>query len=62
MEFTKVALRGKYKINTEVFGIAAEDMKEVRILNKVVRITDAGMELEADPMHSDLSFRELGLE
>ena len=33
-----------------------------RILNKVVRMTDAGVELEADPRHAELVVKELGLE
>ena len=34
----------------------------MRILNKVVRITDGGIELEADPRHAELVIKELGLE
>ena len=59
---TEKALRDKYKIKTELLGSAKEDMKEVRILNKVVRLTDGGIELEADPRHAELIVRELGLD
>ena len=38
------------------------DHREVRILNKVVRWTPEGIELEADPRHAELVVRELGLE
>ena len=62
LESTKGALSEKYKIETEVLGSAASDMKGVRILNRVVRITDQGIELEADSRHSELVIRELGLE
>ena len=34
----------------------------MRILNKVVRWTPEGVELEADPRHAELVVRELGLE
>ena len=37
-------------------------MKEVRVINKVVRATVAGNDLEGDPGHSELVIRELGLE
>ena len=45
LESTKAALSNKYKIKTEVLGSAAADAKEVRILNKMVHMTDAGLEL-----------------
>ena len=59
---TEAALREKYKIKTETLGGDANDTKEVRILNKVIRLTDAGVELEADPRHAELIVRELELE
>ena len=59
---TEAALREKYKIKTETLGSAEKDVKEVRILNKIVRVTDDGVELEADPRHAELVVRELGLE
>ena len=44
-----------------VLGSAATDAKEVSTLNKMVRMTDAGIEPEADPRHAELVVRELGL-
>ena len=34
---------------------------ELRILNKVVRLTHEGVELEADPRHVELTICDLGL-
>ena len=34
----------------------------MRILNEVVRVTEAGVELEADPRHAELVIKKLGLE
>ena len=34
----------------------------MRILNKVIRLTEKGVELEADPRHVELTIRALGLE
>ena len=59
---TEAALREKYKIKTETLGFAEGDVKEVKILNKIVRLTEVGIELEADPRHAELVVRELGLE
>ena len=55
-------LEGKYKIKVEVLGDGEECKQEVRILNKIVRYTDTGIEMEADPRHAEIVVRELGLE
>ena len=49
-------------MKTKTLGSGAEDAKEVRILNNVIRMPDDGVELEADPRHAELIVRELGLE
>ena len=56
------ALKSKYKIKTETLGLGEKDVREVNILNKVIRIDKDGLELEADPRHIELIVRELGLE
>ena len=38
-----------------------DDVREVKILNKIIRWTDSGVELEADPRHAEIVIRELGL-
>ena len=59
---TRAALENKYKIKVEVLGDKKDQTGELRILNKVVRLTDVGVELEADPRHVELTVRDLGLE
>ena len=51
---TEVSLRDKCEIKTEMLVSDATDVKEVRILNKVASMTKAGVELGADPRHSEL--------
>ena len=51
-----------YKLKVEMLGNGAGQVKEVRILNNIVRLTSSGIEMEADPRHSELVIRELGLE
>ena len=53
-------LRNKYDIKAETLGCDTGDKKKVIILNKVVRIPDSGLELEADPRHAERFIRELG--
>ena len=58
---TRATLENKYKLKGEVLGEGQGCVEELRILNKVVRYTPAGVELEADPRHAELVVRELGL-
>ena len=62
LESTTKALRDKYKIKVEVLGGDKGEAKEIKILNKVIRLTKEGLELEADPRHAELVVRALGLE
>ena len=55
------ALTDKYKIKTERLGSGPSDSKEIRVLNKVLRYTDQGLELEADPRHAEMIIRDLEL-
>ena len=55
-------LEDKYKLKTEKLGHGKDEMAEIRILNKVVRMTNEGIELEADPRHAELVIKELGLQ
>ena len=36
-------------------------MKEIGVLNKIVRYTATGIEFEADPRHVEIAIRDLGL-
>ena len=62
LENVKATLSDKYKIKIEQLGHGEGKNAEIRILNKVVRMTEAGIELEADPRHAELVIKELGLE
>ncbi len=59
---TQKTLADKYKIKVEKLGADAGDVKEVRVLNKVIRYTSEGLELEADPRHAELVVRDLEVE
>ena len=55
-------LEDKYQIKVDVLGKGKECLSEVKILNKLVRYTDDGIELEADPRHAEIVVKELGLQ
>ena len=38
------------------------DEKELKVLNRIIRYTDQGIELEADLRHAELIVKQLGLE
>ena len=58
----RAALEDKYKLKVETLSGDKADVQEVKILNKIIRWTDRGIELEADPQHAEIVVRELGLE
>ena len=58
---TRKALEDKYKLKVEMLSGEKSDVQEVKILNKIVRWTSDGLELEADPRHAEIVIRELGL-
>ena len=43
-------------------GVEAHDAKEIRLLNRIVRITDQGLLYEADPRHAELLAKSMNLE
>ena len=59
---TRAGLEDKYKLKVETLSGDATDVKEVKILNKIIRWTARGIELEADPRHAEIVVRNLGLE
>ena len=62
MKETQETLEDKYKLKVETLGNKEGQKTEVKILNKIVRHTDRGIELEADPRHAEIVIKELGLE
>ena len=43
-------------------GEEAHDLKEIRVLNRIVRITSIGLLYEADPRHAELLAKSMNLE
>ena len=54
-------LKKEFKIKTSKIGQDTKDEKELKILNRIVRYTDHGIELEADLRHAELIVSQLGL-
>ena len=41
-------LEQELEIKTQIIGMSAEICKEVKVLNRIIRYTESGIELEAD--------------
>ena len=55
-------LSKRFKMKTSIVGEDQKDLKEARVLNRIVRWTPNGWEYEHDQRHSELIIQELGLE
>ena len=55
-------LKKKFEIKTVIVGHSEKDAAEANILNQIIRATENGCELEADPRHAEFIIEELGLQ
>ena len=61
IEEVENALAHKYKIKVETLGLGEGDKKEIRVLNRVIRMSrNYGVSLEADPRHAERGIRKNG--
>ena len=58
----KDGLERKLDIKTTVMGPAEGEVREMRILNRIVRGTGDGITYEADPRHAEIIVESMGLE
>ena len=58
LKSTMRSLEEKYKIKVQVLG--PDEEQEISALNKIIRWTPEGIELEADPRHAGIVIKELG--
>ena len=57
------ALEDKFDIrDTFILGYEDGDLREGKVLNRIVRAGDAGWELEADPRHAELLIQQMEME
>ena len=62
LRWLQVELEKKFDLKTVVVGLEQGDQQEAKILNRVIRVTQEGWELEADPRHAELLVEQMGLE
>ena len=54
-------LEKAYEIKTQKLGLAKGYKAEGKVLNRLIRRTEEGWEIEADPRHAELVVEQLGL-
>ena len=57
----RAQLEKRFEIKTKIVGMGENESQEERILNRVLRVTESGWELEADQRHADILVRHLNL-
>ena len=62
LSWLKNKLQARFEIKTKLVGggNGSGEVSEARILNRIIRRTDAGWEYEADQRHADLIVKETG--
>lgn len=62
LEWFKKKLKERFEIKSTTVGMdqSAGEVREARILHKVIRVTEKGWEYEADQRHADLIVKETG--
>ena len=52
----------RFEVKVQILGPGPKQEREVRVLNRVIRWTDCGLEFEPDQRHAEMVVRDLGLE
>ena len=58
----KVALENRFKLKTQIIGEGYGEVREARVLNRILRTTSTGWEYEPDQRHVDMLINGLGLQ
>ena len=61
LDWLEGELSKAYEIKTQRLGLGVKCKKEGKVLNRIIRATNDGWEIEADPRHSELVVEQLGL-
>ena len=61
LDWLEGELASAYEIQTQKIGAGSGCEREGKVLNRVVRYTDQGWQLEADPRHAELVIEQLGV-
>ena len=54
-------MKKKFEIKVQNLGPDVDEQREVRVLNRIIRWTESGLEYEADPRHQEILIKALKL-
>ena len=54
-------LESRFEIKTSVIGTGVGEVREARVLNRILRIAELGWGYEPDQRHADMIVEQLGL-
>ena len=61
LKWFRQQLEIKFEIKTSVIGAGIGEVREARVLNRILRITELGWEYEPDQRHAEMIVEQLGL-
>ena len=61
MTWLEQELAKAYDIQTQKLGMGKDCQQEGKVLNRIIRCTNVGWEIEADPRHAQLIVEQLGI-
>lgn len=62
LEVFKKAVEDKYEVKTDILGPGTTHKKNIRVLNRLIRWTQVGIEYELDQRHAELVVKALELQ
>ena len=62
LKWMEQMLSKDFKIKTSKIGPDKNDEKELKILNRILKYTESGIEMEADLRHAEIIIQQLGLD
>jgi hypothetical protein len=62
MTWLEQELSKAYEIQTQKLGMGDGCQREGKVLNRILRCTEGGWEIEADPRHAEFVVEQLGIE
>jgi hypothetical protein len=61
LDWMEIQLQAAYEIQTQKLGLGENCVSEGKVLNRIVRCSEEGWSLEADPRHAELIIEQLGV-
>ena len=61
LQWLRVVFETKFELSTDVIGPEEKDSKVVKVLNRIISVSEHGYTYEADARHAEIIIRDLGL-